>query len=855
MDKGEFEKREKALLRDDEAFVSFSERITQKEKQNRKRPNPSGHWIALYQHYLTPALISAVLGMGWALWMAQSSLLSLHWTVWAGLTFLLMGTLCLSRRSGILRWGVWLLMLLMGFCYGSFRLAIQQDQPWQHVGHVHQAVLQGVVTSTQVKGKKTVWDIEIVSLQDQQGHTLIDAREELFPPKIQVGIPKVFIEKQESSPIGNAVQLVGSVRPPFTTDIPGAFNESAYLKGQGIGWVMNQVSQKSLLPSAANSSSGGFLLPVLSVFKEARYQSLAIFGQLRQKVSNGFQKALPSPFQEVLGGLVLGSHAVPLDKAVKQAFIDTGMIHILAASGMNVGIIAGVSLFGFKGALALWAFVKRRFYKKRDQQGFGFFSSETAEAIAIVLTMVCVLFYAGMTGLPPSILRAGGMIELALLLKLINREAKPLTILALCVLVICLLDPFILGNIGFQLSVLSTLGLVLMIPPLSRWLSPWIGPHFAGVLLVPIVAQMWVFPLTVYYFNQFPLHSIPLNILAVYLITPLTILGFVAGGFMLVFEPIGILLAQCAYPLLWGLLWMIHSANQWEWAQWSLASFSPLSIATGYITLAVLAWLCATEKNADSCFSLKRKMAIGLVMLSFWVGVTTWDRHQQFSQFKMAHLPLGRNRSVTVIQWPSPMPFQTPRISLIAPAQMTYWQENHLIGYLKHQGLTTDLGEILIHTPVEQEETSKDYQWLKRLAEAAQHAFPVLIWGNSETLSQEIVYGVAEGYWMKGLGEKQLWHSQIGSSAVKGIWRDAGGLNFRHGHDCIRIEERVTRENESSKLIRESLPCAFSLKLDSNGSATMMSLRTKADSGGSTYFALNHYLEAALGDTQLFLKK
>jgi ComEC/Rec2-related protein len=853
LDSGEFEKREKALLRDDEAFVGFAERVAQKEAQKRKRPNPSGHGIALYQHYVTPALIAIVLGMGWALWMAESLLFSLPWTVFVGLVSLLLGTLCLSRRHGILRWGVWLLMLLVGVGYGSFRLTLQQEQPWQQVGHVHQAELKGVVTSAHVRGKKTIWDIDIATLQDSQGKTLIDARETFLPPKIQVNIPKSFIEDSEVSPVGASVQLRGSVRPPFSTDIPGAFNESAYLKGQGIGWVMNHVSVVSAVPSSASSASIDALSRVLSGLKTFRYQSFALFGQLRQRVANGFQKALPSPFQEVLGGLVLGSHAVPLDKEVKQAFIDTGMIHILAASGMNVGIIAGVSLFGFKGLLSLWALTKRRFYKNRDKQGLRYFSSENAEATAIVLTMLCVLFYAGMTGLPPSILRAGGMIELALLLKLMNREARPLTILAVCVLVICLLDPFLLANIGFQLSVLSTLGLVLMIPPLSRWLSPWVGPHLAGVLLVPIVAQMWVFPLTVYYFNQFPLHSIPLNILAVYLITPLTILGFVSGGFMLVFEPVGVLLAEWAYPLLWTLLSRIQSAYHWEWAQWSLASFSPLSIGIGYTTLAVMAWLCLTRQTVETTFPIKRKIAIGLLMLSLWAGVTTWDRYQQFSHFKIAHLPLGRNRSVTVIQWPPPSPFQTPRISLIAPAQMTYWQENHVLEYLKHKGLSSYLGEILIQTPSEAASSSKDYFWVKRITQTTQSPVPVLLWGNPQILSQEIVYGVAEGYWMKGLGEKQLWHSQKVGPAAKGIWRDAGGLNFRQGHDCLRIQENAIHENGKASPLSKPASCALSLKLDSTGSPSMMAIETKARSPQRKFFALNHYLEARQDGLSLFV--
>ncbi len=842
---------DKALIHDGVLNQSASPEDTSQHPVSRKRSKALGHWLALYQHYLTPALIAMILGIGWSLWMTHFSANLISWTIFCGLTCLLLGTLCLSWRHDILRWSIWILMFLVGLGYGTFRSTLLAASPWQHVGNVNQAQLEGVVTGAHLRGKKMIWDIEIATLQDQQGQRLIDAQETLSPPKIQAMIPKALITQEWPLPVGHHVQLVGVIRPPFTSDLPGAFHEADYLKSQGISWVMHHVNAVNVNDLSVNdlNSSPALTSTGIITLKEYQYHSLALFGQMRDRVANGFQQALPSPFHEVLGGLVLGSHAIPLDKEVRHAFIDTGMIHILAASGMNVAIIAGVSLFGFKGLLQLLRFANRRLNPKRNKKGLGLLSSENAEATAIILTMLCVLLYAGMTGLPPSILRAGGMIELALFLKLLNREARPLTILSVCVLIICLLDPFILGNIGFQLSVLSSLGLVLMIPPLSRWLSPWIGSHLAGGLLVPIVAQWWVFPLTVYYFNQFPLHAIPLNIFAAYLITPLTMLGFISGGIILLYEPLGVLLAQCAYPLLWILLWTFHAASQWEWAKWSLPSLSQLSIGTGYTALAVLSWLCLTRRTVANGLTLKRKVAVGMAMLSLWAGVTVWDRYQQLSQFQIAHLPLGRSRTMTIVQWPSP----SPRVTLIAPAQLNYWQEQQLMAYLKHKGLSSYLGEIIIHTPSENSGLENlDYKWVKRLTVSTKRAVPVLIWGNPQTISQEVVYGVAEDYWMKGLGENQIWHSQNLGPDTKAVWRDTDGLNFRQNDACLRIQEHST---QNPNPIANAAPCALSIQLDSKGSASILSIQNNPTTAHKKHVALNHYLEARLGPANVSLVK
>ncbi|MGG2382992.1 ComEC/Rec2 family competence protein, partial [Salmonella enterica] len=87
-------------------------------------------------------------------------------------------------------------------------------------------------------------------------------------------------------------------------------------------------------------------------------------------------------------------------------------------------------------------------------------------------------------------------------------------------------------------------------------------------LLTPLVAQLWIWPLSVAYFNQFPVHSVPLNVAAMLLVAPLTLIGFISGVISLVFPPLAIALTWLAKPFLWALLGLVQWGNNAGWAQW-----------------------------------------------------------------------------------------------------------------------------------------------------------------------------------------------------------------------------------------------------------------------------------------------
>jgi competence protein ComEC len=188
--------------------------------------------------------------------------------------------------------------------------------------------------------------------------------------------------------------------------------------------------------------------------------------------------------------LILGDKTL-LDTEVKTSFTNTGAMHVLAVSGLHVGIIMQLLIY-FLGL-------------------FNRFISRKTAVLAVVGVM---WIYAILTGLSPSVLRAVIMFSILVLSQLSERTYSPLNALFLTGFVLCLWNPFTLFDIGFQLSFLAMLGIFLFYKPIEKTL------YFDNRLLMKIwqgtaigfAAQLMTTPLSLYYFHQFPNYFVLTNI-------------------------------------------------------------------------------------------------------------------------------------------------------------------------------------------------------------------------------------------------------------------------------------------------------------------------------------------------------
>lgn len=225
------------------------------------------------------------------------------------------------------------------------------------------------------------------------------------------------------------------------------------------------------------------------------------------------------------GGLLMGmtvGDTSKLDPGLEDAFRTTGLSHLMAVSGANVAMFLGAI-----GAVLRLLGVRRR---------------------ATLITLgVALLAFMAITRFEPSVLRAGAMASVGLAGVWLGARREALTALAVAALGLLVQDPFLVFSLGFQLSVVATLGLLIVAPRLAAALR---GGGLGAVLAVTLGAQLAVAPLLAMQFRQFSVASLPANVLAVPAVAPATVLGFAAAAAGAIHEPAGVALATAARPAL-----------------------------------------------------------------------------------------------------------------------------------------------------------------------------------------------------------------------------------------------------------------------------------------------------------------
>lgn len=280
--------------------------------------------------------------------------------------------------------------------------------------------------------------------------------------------------------------LKGRLSKPFKAGNPSQFDYGNYLRNHGAYAVFYAkdftINHKKLS------------------FKEKTLQRINSY---REKVLKNHSKYLSSPNLEILGGIVFGDDAVSPPQNIKQSFANSGLLHILAASGMNVAFIYG---FFF------WIFSRLRMNFK----------------LSVLLGMLMVSIYTLMTGLGPSIIRAAGMLLFVLAGKLIDRDAHSISLLSFVGLLMLLYNPLYVNDVGFQLSFVVTFGILLMAPIIIK-LNNKIFDYIIAAIAIPIIAQLWVIPIQIFYFNNISIYSVFANIMSTPIIALISFGGFISS--------------------------------------------------------------------------------------------------------------------------------------------------------------------------------------------------------------------------------------------------------------------------------------------------------------------------------------
>ncbi len=226
--------------------------------------------------------------------------------------------------------------------------------------------------------------------------------------------------------------------------------------------------------------------------------SLFYFGEI---VRNDIKKFLKQNYfyhqRGFLNAVILGDKRL-LSKKIKDIFVNTGTIHILAISGLHIGIIVLIFLILF-----------RIIGVKKN--------------ISLIIILFIIIFYNFIVGYRASIVRATLMFASMIILNLFDRDKNYINAIALSALIILIVRPYDIFSLSFQLSFLATLGVVIFTPVFYSFFQGFITIriflYVAEIISASIASQIFLVPLLIHTFHKFSYISVITNIIAIPLIT------------------------------------------------------------------------------------------------------------------------------------------------------------------------------------------------------------------------------------------------------------------------------------------------------------------------------------------------
>ena len=230
----------------------------------------------------------------------------------------------------------------------------------------------------------------------------------------------------------------------------------------------------------------------------------------RSKLIDNLRKQLGEGQEYAVAAALLIGEDDFVDQPLMQAFTATGTLHVLSVSGMHVGLIY----------MLLAALLGRLENKKGWRTGY------------FILLYGFLWSYAMITGLSAPVVRSAMMLSLVLSGKLLERKSPVLNTLAGSFFLLMVINPFWITETGFQLSYLAVFGIMALHPMLLKQLEvPNIWLHRIWELVsVSLCAQIITFPVSLYYFGQFPNYFLISNLI----IIPVSTLAIYGGIIMMI---------------------------------------------------------------------------------------------------------------------------------------------------------------------------------------------------------------------------------------------------------------------------------------------------------------------------------
>lgn len=549
-----------------------------------------------------PAVRNALLLISGIL-IARNEPVQWQWSVvlLMGLSLILMVVEWANRKKvnlGLSRFGAILFLLILA-SFGVFRMSWHQHKqndivsgmielsPWEDI-----EVSAQITSISKTAAAKERWNVAVnrISLSS------LNIKKDM---KLRV----LADEVAQQATLGDSVFFSGMIIPISGKRNPSDFDYKEYLQSQGI---KAQVKLQALEKITPNKN---------------KLQWVWWREQMLKLIERNFSKATAPVAKALLAG-----YKQDLESKSKTAFARAGLSHIMAVSGLHVGFIVA----------PFWVIIP------------WFWSRKYGRQLGLVLLILLLYSYAGITGFSPSVMRASVMAGFLTYGKLFHKVHDSINLTAAAAIVLLIINPADLFNIGFQLSFSAVLIILLILPVIQRTLPYWVRIRWYGqplmVVIVSLVVQFGLYPLQVYYFGEISLVSPLANALFVPLLGVVVPLSLLSLGFTAFWPAAGFALNYPSYWFLEGMFHFVHTAAEWQWA-WTTASLPNM--------LLFLFWVLLIGMVAAFQIAALRWRLLNLLVFSacLMVGVQVYKKMQPAS-FRVLYFDVGQG-DAALVQTPS----------------------------------------------------------------------------------------------------------------------------------------------------------------------------------------------------------
>ena len=420
---------------------------------------------------------------------------------------------------------------------------------------------------------------------------------------------------------GDRIRFIAKLYHPRNFNNPGGFNYRRFLACKGI-WITGYVEKDTGIATITRGRGNPFL---------------QLIEAWRERIRALLEKSALPETRGVMNALILGEREEIADE-VKEEFVVAGVAHIIAISGLHMGIIAMVVFLLMKWSLS------------RSQTLALTLNIQKISALATIPPLVLYTFIAGAR---ISTVRAAIMIVIYLISILLDRQRNLYNTLAVAALLILLVSPSSLYDVSFQLSFVAVLAILYLVPRFSELLpkphplllrkpSPYqtFLSHLKIFMFVSLAAMVGTWPLVAYYFNRISFVGLLSNLIIVPLAGAVVIMGLITSLAAVIWLPVSSLVVTLTSALSHLVLKMVHLFASIPHASHYVVTPTPFEIGLFYLLILYL----------TNIKRVKRLLPISMLLLVVIAGdISYWYTQTHLTKgLRVTFIDVGHGDSILI---------------------------------------------------------------------------------------------------------------------------------------------------------------------------------------------------------------